>query len=277
MTPLLHRGPVIQANFKKNLQQPGTHVSIADHPSFTWQFAPPVARDTEIDLDSFVTIVRDKFRAVQLANTGGAPNTGGTRSARLKRGRDGEGDQGGRTPAKKARVGAGRPQAVSRSGERGKPDVPIPPDTGLVESGTGRSREMKELLGMDIFRERVFEWFAGASSVPAGALCLALAEVGLNVRDPTIHMSKWTRYVLRGGSAAHAEIMEWDMDPERQTLLSRQLSNAVSVALTLDPRGRQNLDGAAELIVEGYMGTPIVRTPMLHAAQYHSQDGHLNG
>ena len=97
------------------------------------------------------------------------------------------------------------------------------------------------------------------------------------MRDPTIHESKWTRFVLWGGSIAHMEITGWRMERERKTLLIRQLSNAVSVALTLDPRGRQNLDGAAELIVEGYMGTPIVRTPMLHAAQYHSQDGHLNG
>ena len=260
-----------QANFKKNLKQPGTNVSIADHPSFTWQFAPPATRDTEPDFPTFAAIVCDKFHAVQLANAAVAPNVP------LKRGRGGESDQSQRISTKKARVGAGRAQAVPRSGDVEKPRVPIPAETGLVESETGRSREMEELLGLDMFRERVFEWFAGASSVPAGALCLALAEVGLDMRDPTIHESKWTRFVLWGGSIAHMEITGWRMERERKTLLIRQLSNAVSVALTLDPRGRQNLDGAAELIVEGYMGTPIVRTPMLHAAQYHSQDGHLNG
>ena len=262
---------MIQANFKKNLQQPGTHVSVADQPSFTWQFAPQAARATEPDYASFVAIVREKFRAVQLANKGGARNTS------FKRGRGSDGGQGERSSPKKARVGAGRAQAVPRRGEPGSLGVPIPPGTGLAEAKTGSSREVKELLGLDLFRERVFEWFAGASSVPAGALCLALAEIGLDTRDPTVHVSKWTRFVLWGGAIGHSAIMEWDMDFERKTLLSRQLSNAVSVALTLDPRGRENLDGAAELIVEGYMGTPIVRTPMLHAAQYHSQDGHLNG
>ena len=136
---------------------------------------------------------------------------------------------------------------------------------------------MEKLLRLDMFRERVFEWFAGAPCVPAGALCLALAELGLDPRDQSTHTSWWTSYVLWAAAFAHQDIMQWGVSDERRTLLVRQLSNAVGVALSLDPRGRQNLDGAAELIVEGYMGTPIVRTPMLHAAQHHSQDGYLNG
>ena len=190
-----------QANFKKNLKQPGTNVSIADHPSFTWQFAPPATRDTEPDFPTFAAIVCDKFHAVQLANAAVAPNVP------LKRGRGGESDQSQRISTKKARVGAGRAQAVPRSGDVEKPRVPIPAETGLVESETGRSREMEELLGLDMFRERVFEWFAGAPCVPAGALCLALAELGLDTRDQSTHTSWWTSYVLWAAAFAHQDIM----------------------------------------------------------------------
>ena len=258
-----------QAKFKDILKQADTHVSIAEHPSFTWQFARVQACDTLPSMERFKAIVLAKFNVVKLANCGGRP-TGS------KRGRGDESDERERALTKKTRVGAGHSQARP-SGTPGNSSVPIPADTGLVPIGTRYPHEMEKLLRLDMFRKRVFKWFAGAPCVPAGALCLALAELGLDTRDQSTHTSWWTSYVLWAAAFAHQDIMQWGVSDERQTLLVRQLSNAVGVALSLDPRGRQNLTGAAELIVEGYMGTPIVRTPMLHAAQHHSQDGYLNG
>ena len=258
-----------QAKFKDSLKQPDTHVSIAEHPSFTWQFAPVRAGGELPSMEAFKAIVVAKFNVVKLANCGGPANAS-------KRGRGDDSDEPEHIPAKKMRVGAGLSQAVP-SGKPGNPGVRIPRDTGLAQLGASYPHEMEKLLRLDMFRERVFEWFAGAPCVPAGALCLALAELGLDTRDQSTHTSWWTSYVLWAAAFAHQDIMQWGVSDERQTLLVRQLSNAVGVALSLDPRGRQNLDGAAELIVEGYMGTPIVRTPMLHAAQHHSQDGYLNG
>ena len=260
---------MVQADFKDNLKQSDTHVSIAEGPSFTWKFAPVQARDALPSNERFKAIVLAKFSVVKLANCGGLP-------AGSKRGRGDESDERGRAPTKKTRVGAGHSQA-GPSGTPGNSSVPIPADTGLVQIGTRYAHEMEKLLRLDMFRKRVFKWFAGAPCVPAGALCLALAEFGLDPRDQSTHTSRWTSYVLWAAAFAHQDIMQWGVSDERRTLLVRQLSNAVGVALSLDPRGRQNLDGAAELIVEGYMGTPIVRTPMLHAAQHHSQDGFLNG
>ena len=258
-----------QADLKDNLKQSDTHVSIAEGPSFTWNFAPVQARDALPSNERFKAIVLAKFSVVKLANCGGL-------QAGSKRGRGDESDERERALTKKTRVGAGHSQARP-SGTPGNSSVPIPADTGLVPIGTSYPHEMEKLLRLDMFRKRVFEWFAGAPCVPAGALCLALAEFGLDPRDQSTHTSRWTSYVLWAAAFAHQDIMQWGVSDERQTLLVRQLSNAVGVALSLDPRGRQNLDGAAELIVEGYMGTPIVRTPMLHAAQHHSQDGYLNG
>ena len=261
---------MVQADFKDNLKQSDTHVSIAEGPSFTWQFAPARhAGDALPSIESFKAIVAAKFNVVKLANCGGL-------QAGSKRGRGDESDERERALTKKTRVGAGHSQARP-SGTPGNSSVPIPADTGLVPIGTRYPHEMEKLLRLDMFRKRVFKWFAGAPCVPAGALCLALAELGLDPRDQSTHTSSWTFYVLWAAAFAHQDIIAWDVSDERATLLVRQLSNAVGVALSLDPRGRQNLDGAAELIVEGYMGTPIVRTPMLHAAQHHSQDGYLNG
>ena len=260
---------MVQADFKANLKQSDTHVSIAEGPSFTWKFAPVQARDALPSNERFKAIVLAKFSVVKLANCGGLP-------AGSKRGRGDESDERGRAPTKKTRVGAGHSQA-GPSGTPGNSSVPIPADTGLVPIGTSYPHEMEKLLRLDMFRKRVFKWFAGAPCVPAGALCLALAEFGLDPREQSTHTSWWTSYVLWAAAFAHQDIMQWGVSGERQTLLVRQLSNAVGVALSLDPRGRENLTGAAELIVEGYMGTPIVRTPMLHAAQHHSQDGYLNG
>ena len=268
-----------QADLKDNLKQSDTHVSIAEGPSFTWQFAPARhAGDALPSIESFKATVAAKFNVVKLANCGGRSNKPS------KRGRGDESDECGRAPTKKTRVGAGHSQAgphgkrtALASGKVGNPGVPIPPDTGLVPIATSYPHEMKKLLRLDMFRKRVFEWFAGAPCVPAGALCLALAELGLDTRDQSTHTSWWTSYVLWAAAFAHQDIMQWGVSDKRRTLLVRQLSNAVGVALSLDPSGRQNLTGAAELIVEGYMGTPIVRTPMLHAAQHHSQDGYLNG
>ena len=258
-----------QAKFKDILKQADTHVSIADGPSFTWQFARVQACDTLPSMERFKEIVLAKFNVVKLANCGGRPSGS-------KRGRGGESGESGHTHTKKARVDEGRSKAVP-SATPENPGVPIPSDTGLMQIGTNYPHEMETLLRLDMFRERVFKWFAGAPCVPAGALCLALAELGLDTRDQATHTSAWTLYVLWAATFAHQEIMAWGVPHERRTLLVRQLSNAVGVALSLDPRGRENLAGAAELIVEGYMGTPIVRTPMLHAAQHHSQDGYLNG
>ena len=153
-----------------------------------WQFAAVRARDALPSLESFKAIVLGKFGAVKLANCGGPPNKP------LKRGRGGESDEREGTPTMKARVGEGCSQAVTRekraalaSGKPGNPGVTIPSPPPRHWPGADRNSsptEMQKLLRLDMFRERVFEWFA-----PAGALCLALAELGLNTRDQSTYVS----------------------------------------------------------------------------------------
>ena len=94
-----------QAKFKDSLKQPDTHVSIAEHPSFTWQFAPVRAGGELPSMEAFKAIVVAKFNVVKLANCGGPANAS-------KRGRGDDSDEPDHIPAKKMRVGAGLSQAV---------------------------------------------------------------------------------------------------------------------------------------------------------------------
>ena len=134
---------MVQADFKANLKQSDTHVSIAEGPSFTWNFAPVQARDALPSNERFKAIVLAKFSVVKLANCGGLP-------AGSKRGRGDESDECGRAPTKKTCVGAGHSQA-GPSGTPGNSSVPIPADTGLVPIGTSYPHEMEKLLRLDMF------------------------------------------------------------------------------------------------------------------------------